>query len=807
MKYFSQVARIAPIRALIRAIRVICEKPPRVVALAVTLIAATWYFFSLPSGLFNVPYSTVVYDRSNNLLSASISKDGQWRFPIREKIPDKFRDAIVMFEDKRFDSHLGVDLRALYRATTQNIKKGRVVSGGSTLTMQVIRLSRDNPRRTFFNKIVEMILATRLELKYSKAEILSLYASHAPFGGNVVGIEAACWRYFGRQPDELSWAEAATLAVLPNNPSMINLSVNRAGLQKKRDRLLTRLRDAGKMDSLSYELAISEPVPDKPISLPRLAPHLMDRAVLEGKTGEKIRTTIDGSIQQRTMDILETHHQRLKGNQVFNAAALVLDVRTGNVLAYVGNVNSGGEHEEYVDIIRSRRSTGSILKPFLFAAMMNDGLMLPKTLVPDIPTIINGFSPRNFSKQYDGAVPADNALIRSLNIPAVHELRQYRYEKFHRLLKDVGITTLDQPADHYGLSMILGGAEATLWDITGAYASMSRTLVNYFERPGANRYAANDYHAPRFIADSILNQGSQVVSHSVIDAASVYLTFEALKEVYRPGEETGWRNFYSSKRIAWKTGTSFGFRDGWAVGVTPSYAVGVWVGNADGEGRPGLTGTETAAPILFDIFSLLPGEPWFQKPQSELQEIAVCSLSGARASEWCTTTDTLLIAKAGLRTEACTNHKRIHLSADHKFRLHAGCEQLDKIKSENWFVLPPVQEYYYRNHHISYRTLPPFRKDCADPAGIVAMDMIYPKTDSRIFIPRDLDGNVGSTVFQAAHRNPQATIYWHLDGQFIGATSRTHKLTVSPAEGTHHMTLVDEQGETLEKDFDVISKR
>jgi penicillin-binding protein 1C len=527
--------------------------------------------------------------------------------------------------------------------------------------------------------------------------------------------------------------------------------------------------------------------------------------MLEGKSGQRITSTIITSTQQRTIDILENHSNRLKGNQVFNAAALVMEVRTGNVIAYVGNVNSGGEHHENVDVIRSRRSTGSILKPFLFAAMNNEGQMLPKTLVSDVPTIINGFSPKNFSKDYDGAVAADEALIRSLNIPAVHELREYRYEKFYRILKDVGLTTLDRPADHYGLSLILGGAEATLWDVTGAYASMARTLDNYFERPGSKRYSQNDYHPPVYAEDTIA--AGELEEHSVFDAASIWLTFEALKEVYRPGEETGWRNFYSSKRIAWKTGTSFGFRDGWAVGVTPDYAIGVWVGNADGEGRPGLTGTETAAPILFDIFSQLPQNVWFQKPASELADIAVCSLSGARASEWCTTVDTLLVAKAGLKTQACTNHKLIHLSADKKFRLHAACEDLAKIQPASWFVLPPVQEYYYRSHHLSYRVLPPFRKDCVDPAVILAMDMIYPKTDSRIFIPRDLDGKVGSTVFQAAHRNPQATIYWHLDGQFIGATSRSHKLTISPVEGAHRMTLVDEQGETLEKDFDVISKK
>lgn len=779
----------------------------KIICSLVVALVAIWYLFALPSRLFEVPYSTVLYDRESNLLNASISKDGQWRFPIRDKIPEKFRDAIVMFEDKRFESHIGVDPRALYRATLQNIEAGKVISGGSTLSMQVIRLSRDNPSRTFFNKIVEIILATRLEMRYSKDVILSLYASHAPFGGNVVGIEAACWRYFGRQPDELSWAEAATLAVLPNNPSMINLGTNRTALQKKRDRLLTRLRDAGKIDSLGYDLAIAEPVPDKPVSLPRLAPHLMDRAMLSGKSGERIVSTINTAIQQRTIDILENHHQRLKGNQVHNAAALVMEVRTGNVLAYVGNVNSGGEHHASVDVIRSRRSTGSILKPFLFAAMLNEGLMLPKNLVPDIPTIINGFSPKNFSREYDGAVPADQALIRSLNIPAVHELREYRYEKFYRLLKDVGITTLDQPADHYGLSLILGGAEATLWDVTGAYASMARTLDSYFDRPGSNRYRAADYHPPVFVSDSTAQENYNFEQHSVFDAAAVWQTFETLKEVYRPGEETGWRNFYSSKKIAWKTGTSFGFRDGWAVGVTPDYAIGVWVGNADGEGRPGLTGTETAAPILFDIFSQLPQNTWFAKPQSELTSMAVCTISGARASEWCPAIDTLELATPGLKTQACINHKRIHLSSDKKFRLHAGCATLDNIHSESWFVLPPVQEYYYRNRHISYKSLPPFRNDCADPAGIAAMDMIYPKTDSRIFIPRDLDGTLGSTVFQAAHRNPQATIYWHLDGQFIGSTSHSHRLSISPPEGTHRMTLVDQLGETLEKDFDVISKK
>jgi penicillin-binding protein 1C len=427
---------------------------------------------------------------------------------------------------------------------------------------------------------------------------------------------------------------------------------------------------------------------------------------------------------------------------------------------------------------------------------LDEGKMLSKTLQPDVPTIINGFSPKNFSREYDGAVPADKALIRSLNIPAVHELRLFRYEKFYEVLKNVGIQTLNQPADHYGLSLILGGAEGTLWDITGAYASMARTLNNYFEHPGKNRYDKKDFHAPSYLlADSARKNEIKLEANSFLGAASIYLTFDALKELFRPGEETGWRNFNSSKKIAWKTGTSFGFRDGWAVGVNPEYAVGVWVGNADGEGRPGLTGSETAAPILFDIFSVLPGNSWFVAPDSEMNSIAVCARSGHRATSLCREIDTLKVTRKGLETTPCPYHKKIHLSKDKKYRVNSECEQIEQMNSTSWFVLPPVQEYYFKSKNISYKPLPSFRFDCSTSSALAAMDLIYPKPNSKIFIPRDLEGVAGSTIFQVAHRSATATIYWHMDGQFMGATKKSHKLGFNPEEGNHTLR------------FQIISKR
>ncbi|HLZ15549.1 MAG TPA: hypothetical protein VKQ08_00825, partial [Cyclobacteriaceae bacterium] len=263
--------------------------------------------------------------------------------------------------------------------------------------------------------------------------------------------------------------------------------------------------------------------------------------------------------------------------------------------------------------------------------------------------------------------------------------------------------------------------------------------------------------------------------------------------------------FSSAKKIAWKTGTSFGFRDGWAVGVNPDYAVGVWVGNADGEGRPGLTGTETAAPILFDLFSLLPGSSWFQVPYGEMSQIAVCSQSGQRASAFCENPDTVWVAQAGLQSPSCKYHRKIFLTKDRKYRVHSDCESISNMDETSWFILPPIQEFYFKSNHFGYRSLPPFRKDCASPNAMASMDLIYPKPYSRVFLPYELDGSAGSTVFEAAHRVPSATIFWHLDGNFVAATRKTHKLSLRPDRGNHTILLVDDAGESISRPFSVIS--
>lgn len=752
------------------------------VILCILAFLVTGYIFCLPRHLFHVPYSTVVTDRNEELLGARIASDGQWRFPPRNTTPEKIKECLITFEDKHFYHHWGVNPFAIGRAFYQNVKNKRIVSGGSTLTMQTIRLAR-NESRTFREKLIEMIWATRLEFRASKEEILSMYISHAPFGGNVVGLDAAAWRYFGHSADDLSWAESAMLAVLPNAPAMIHLSKGRKTLLDKRNRLLKQLLEKKTIDSSTYELAISEPLPDEPHPLPQIAPYLVSRFYQE-RNGEYSRSTINRGIQTQVEDLAERWSNEFGRSDIRNLAILVIDIPSNQVVAYCGNVHfdrkQGGNQ---VDVIQAPRSTGSILKPFLYYAMLQEGSLLPDMLLPDVPVNINGFTPQNFSMQFEGAVPASEALARSLNIPAVTMLQRYGVPKFHSFLQQIGLKTINRSSSHYGLSLILGGAEATLWDVTNAYAMMGRSLLQLPQR-----------------SCSLLLPTSRITeSTDPFQPGAVWQTFDALKEVNRP-EEIDWKSIPSMQTIAWKTGTSYGFRDAWAVGVTPRYAVGVWVGNATGEGKPGLVGAQTAGPVLFDIFNLLPSSSWFTRPAGIFVEAEVCRKSGHLKGRFCDETDTLLVLPAGLRTEACPYHHLVTLSADESQRIYENCANTEPTLQKSWFTLPPVWEWYYKQHHPEYKPLPPFKTGCGEDT-FQPMQFIYPPMNARIKLPKQLDGSKGFLTVELAHSNPNATVFWHLDETYQAQTQDFHKISLQPAAGKHSLTAVDGEGNTISTTF------
>ena len=752
------------------------------VILCILAFLVTGYIFCLPRHLFHVPYSTVVTDRNEELLGARIASDGQWRFPPRNTTPEKIKECLITFEDKHFYHHWGVNPFAIGRAFYQNVKNKRIVSGGSTLTMQTIRLAR-NESRTFREKLIEMIWATRLEFRASKEEILSMYISHAPFGGNVVGLDAAAWRYFGHSADDLSWAESAMLAVLPNAPAMIHLSKGRKTLLDKRNRLLKQLLEKKTIDSSTYELAISEPLPDEPHPLPQIAPYLVSRFYQE-RNGEYSRSTINKGIQTQIEDLAERWSNEFRRSDIRNLAILVIDIPSNQVVAYCGNVHfdqkQGGNQ---VDVIQAPRSTGSILKPFIYYAMLQEGSLLPDMLLPDVPVNINGFTPQNFSMQFEGAVPASEALARSLNIPAVTMLQRYGVPKFHSFLQQIGLKTINRSSSHYGLSLILGGAEATLWDVTNAYAMMGRSLLQLPQR-----------------SCSLLLPTSRITeSTDPFQPGAVWQTFDALKEVNRP-EEIDWKSIPSMQTIAWKTGTSYGFRDAWAVGVTPRYAVGVWVGNATGEGKPGLVGAQTAGPVLFDIFNLLPSSSWFTRPAGIFVEAEVCRKSGHLKGRFCDETDTLLVLPAGLRTEACPYHHLVTLSANESQRIYENCANTEPTLRKSWFTLPPVWEWYYKQHHPEYKPLPPFKAGCGEDT-FQPMQFIYPPMNARIKLPKQLDGSKGFLTVELAHNNPNATVFWHLDETYQAQTQDFHKISLQPAAGKHSLTAVDGEGNTISTTF------
>ncbi len=765
-----------------------------------------WFWLSLPGKLFTAPTSYVIEDADGNLLDATIAADGQWRFPYNPDVPRKFIDCITVFEDQHFFRHPGVDPAAIGRAMLKNIRHQGVVQGGSTLTMQVIRLSKRNDERSIWNKLKESILAIRLELSYSKSQVMALYASNAPFGSNVVGLDAAAWRYYGRSAEKLSWGEMAALAVLPNAPALVHPGKNREVLLAKRNRLLDRLAEKGKIDAGTCQLAKSEPLPGAPVALPQYAPHLLQRFKKEQSSGStRVTTTINGNLQRNVTRLLEQHQSVLKGNGINNTCALVLEVETGNVLAYAGNIYQTGnaDLESHVDVITAMRSPGSTLKPILYAAALSDGLLLPNTLIPDIPTQIGSYNPQNFDLGYDGAVPASMALARSLNVPAVKLLQQYKYQRFYETLQQCGITTLKQPADHYGLSLILGGCEVTMWDMAGMYASMARAVNHQAANRGIARAA--DFHPPCYTKAQAL-RAKPATTLPPIDPTAMYFTFQAMQEVMRPGEEGLWQQFSSAQKIAWKTGTSFGFRDGWSVGVTPKYVVAVWCGNTDGEGRPGLIGIQTAAPILFDIFRSLPVSNWFEKPRYNFSYVPVCRESGFRAGMDCPEVDTLFSPPQGNRCATCPYHKIIHLDATATYRVTEACESPAAMQHRSWFILTPAMEFYYKQHHYDYQPLPGFKPGCSFAETGKLMEIIYPQAGSRIYVPLEITGQKGNTIFTAAHRRNDAKIFWSIDDEFITTTQYFHQAGVNPKPGKHILTLVDENGVSISREFEVLEK-
>ncbi|UTC61876.1 penicillin-binding protein 1C [Treponema sp. OMZ 787] len=742
-------------------------------ALIFTLIVLLSIVFFTPA--FKNDYSFTLYSFDGKLLGASAAQDGQWRFPQSSKLSEKYKEALLTYEDKNFYFHFGIDPLSVFRAVKENMVNGKIVSGASTITMQTARLSEKNPLRTFKQKLKESFLSLFLELSYSKENILNLYSSHAPYGGNVVGLEAASWRYFGRSPDDLTWAEAACLAVLPNQPSLVRPGKGSEILKQKRDNLLYNLFLQKKIDEETYELSLAEPLPDKPKTLPQKAYHYLEFSKTQSSNQKNI-SSLDASLQEIVFEIADHHFKRNLLSGVYNTAVLILDTETGKPLAYIGNtgLQSLNAKNEHVDMIHARRSSGSLLKPFLFAAMLDAGMILPDQLLIDIPTKIAGYTPQNSNYTYSGAIPARKALSYSLNIPFIRALREFTVPAFLDILKRSGFTTFNRSADDYGLPLILGGGEITLYEITNTYRKM------------------------------MLRAQNKLNEKIPFSSAACRITMDVLTEGNRPEEEAVWQLYAENQKIAWKTGTSYGNKDAWTIGITPKYSVGVWCGNASGEGRPEITSTKLAAPILFEIFNILPKSEWPEQELKDFEFIKTCADSGYPAGEFCNSTKAVLKPRESHCQGTCPYCKSVSLSPDGKFQVKANdINELPKI--EKRFVLPAAAEYFYKQGHPEYKPLPQWLpKSMASNKG--EFEILFPEDGTSVYIPTELDGSLGALVAEAAHKNPEAVIYWDLDGEYLGSTKTYHQMKIQAVRGRHELTLTDNRGNTRKRIFYVLNE-
>lgn len=751
----------------------------------------------------NSSYSLVVYTQNGNLLGAKVANDGQWRLPHSYTKATKYHKCLIAFEDKNFYSHLGIDFKAIGRASILLAKNRKIKSGASTITMQMVRMHLKLDSRSMYGKIKQILYAINAEIWLSKSEILAQYCTYAPYGGNVVGIDAASWRYFNKNISELTWAESALLAVLPNRPSQLHPRKADKKLIAKRNLLLKTLFHKNIITAQEYKLSVQEELTRCNQKNSNLYSHVVEKTAKDFPQGGKIILNINDWLQESCVNILNRHKNQLWANGIKNAGILIMDIKSQKVLTYIGNhtPSAGMYFQNYVDMINAPRSTGSLLKPLLFAFYLNEGLLLNQALVEDYPIYYGNYSPKNYELEYDGAISFKKALAKSLNVPFVKLLHLYGIERFHQNLQKMGMNTLNFPASHYGLSLILGGAEGSLWEMLSIYANMAKnTYYNSLE----NEVFAQKPNLYFNIKPNLISKNQ--LESIILSRESTYQTLEAMALLTRGEEEMGWQFFKQSSKISWKTGTSFGNKDAWAMGITPCHAVGIWIGNSDGEGKSELTGLNTASPILFEVFKLLKCET--SGNEFVITDSAwVCAKSGYQKNENCEKVLKKAVCKKGLDSPLCPYCRKIFFDPSGKFRATKNCFPNEALLDKSVFVLPPTMSYYFEKKNLMSSHEPSLHSKCrSNFASETDFELVYPIHKAKIFIPKALDGIKSKVVFQASSRDKNAILYWYIDQKFIAQTSIHHQIEISPGYGEHILSINNSQGKEKIITFEILER-
>jgi len=733
--------------------------------------------------------SRILFDSKGELLRVWLNKNEQYKFPKSEKISEKYKAAVLYFEDKRFYGHFGIDPIAVIRAIKQNVQAGRIESGASTITMQVARLK--NPgKRTFFAKLREAHAALRMELWKSKDEIFAEYSSIVPMGGNIVGIETACWRFFGHGSEEITWAQAALLALLPNRPSALNLEKERELLLERRNNLLKSLAKAGYIGTEILNSALEEPLPKMNTNWRFKTPHYAESVSSLFQDQTILHGTIDGKVQERLERIAKNYGQKIREHSDVNISVLITETQTGKIRGYLGSLEYYDSLSKgMIDGVRAHRSTGSILKPFLYALAIERGPYTPESLIEDVPIWFRGFSPQNADKSHSGILPLKEALTRSLNIPAVKILSDYGVEDFHFWLKNAGLNGLFRTPEEYGLSLILGGGEASLQELVPLYSM----LMNNGKRTEL-----------RWIEDSVSQKNEQLLQE-----VTAYHIREILTSVKRPDFEQYHLQFNNQIPVAWKTGTSYGSRDAWAIGVNEQWTIGVWVGNFKGGSVANLSGSSAAAPLLFSLFNNLSDnkkELWKKPLYSNYESIEICRLSGYKATNICPRKRNVALPINRMQNQTCSCHKEIIISKIYGFEVCSLCwnaEDTLHIVEEHY---SPAVRSVLRKTGREPKAETLHNPHCSAKKEDVQFSIVYPENGARLFLPgSDALSNMGFVAI-AAHKQRDAELQWFLNGAFLGSTKDEHKMAVTVGSGEYRIGVQDSLGIYLEAKFRVRAK-
>ncbi len=734
--------------------------------------------FILPPKL-NVSYSTLVTDKKGEILHAFLSTDEKWRMFVElNEISPMLRKAILAKEDKYFNYHFGVNPVSIFRAAFNNITKNRRTSGASTITMQVVRMLNPD-KRTYLNKISEILRAIQLEIFYSKDEILQLYLNLVPYGSNIEGIKSASYLYFQKSPDRLSLAEVTTLAIIPNRPTSLQLGMKNPLIVEERNKWLKRFQQAQVFDSQLINDALHEPLTVFRHEAPKDAPHLSIRLKKQFANDAIIHSSVSKATQIKVEQMVANYVNRTRAMNINNAAVLVINNETMQVEAYIGSAGfndklDGGQ----VDGVQAIRSPGSALKPLLYATAFDKGMITPKNIINDVPTNFNGFEPENFDRKFNGKVSVEFALANSLNIPAVKVVKDLEKTILIEQLKKADFQTVKKHEKDLGLSIVLGGCGVTLEEMTQLYAAF-----------------ANDgnWQKTEMLDDKLTER--KVRNTSIISPSATYLITEILAQIKRPDLPNNFDYTYRLPKIAWKTGTSFGRRDAWSIGYNKKYTVGVWVGNFSGEGVPELSGAEIATPLLFQLFNTLDynaSNEWFIQPKDVVSR-QVCAESGDLPSEYCNNKILDYSIKNISHTRKCTHLKKLNVNLTESMSYCMQCLPVEAYKEKLYNNLSPELISFYELKHILYEKIPLHNPNCTR----------FFKTDNNA--PMITNPNHGSEYFLSVNdthqlqlacqtANDVREVYWYINDHLLKKTSANKPVFFTPSLGKLKISCTDDKG-------------